>query len=150
MKKFKLHWGWSILLVYITFMLIFLFYFWRSFKELESNELVTKDYYNKELSYGDVIAKKQNADTMRVPVQILATGKGFEIQFPEYARQVDGKIELYKPDNSKLDREIPLQLDENGKQIIEASQLIPGRWNVSIEWQSHNVPYLLEKKMTLK
>jgi len=150
MKKFKLHWGWSILLVYITFMLIFLFYFWRSFKELESNELVTKDYYNKELVYGDVIVKKQNADTMRVPVRILATGKGLEIKFPGYLRQVKGKIELYKPDNSKLDREIPLKLDENGKQFIEASQLIPGRWNVSVDWQNDNVSYLIEKKMDLK
>ena len=150
MKKFKLHWGWSILLVYITFMLIFLFYFWRSFKELESNELVTEDYYNKELVYGNVIAKKQHADTMRVAVQIIDTGKGLKIQFPDYVLPVEGKIEFYKPDNSKLDREIPIQLDENGTQIIEPSQLIPGRWNVSIDWQSHKVPYLIEKKMTLK
>ena len=150
MKKFKLHWGWSILLVYITFMLIFLFYFWRSFKELESNELVTKDYYNKELVYGDVVTKRQNADTMRVAVQIINTGKGIKIQFPAYTLPVKGKIELYKPDNSKLDKEVPLQLDENGAQIIEPSQLISGRWNVSVDWQSHNVPYLIEKKMTLK
>ena len=150
MKKFKLNWGWSILLVYLTFMLVFLFYFWRSFNELESNELVTKDYYNKELAYGDVILKKQHADTMRVAVQIINTGKGIKIQFPDYALPVEGKIELYKPDNSKLDKEIPLNLDDNGIQIIEPSQLIPGRWNVSIDWQSRNVPYLIEKKMTLK
>jgi len=150
MKKFKLHWGWSILLVYLTFMLVFLFYFWRSFKELESNELVTKDYYNKELVYGDVVTKRQNADTMRVAVQIINTGNGLKIKFPDYVLPVKGKIELYKPDNSKLDNKISLQLDENGTQIIESSQLIPGRWNVSIDWQSHNVPYFLEKKMTLK
>jgi len=150
MKKFKLHWGWSILLVYITFMLIFLFYFWRSFKELESNELVTKDYYNKELVYGDVVTKRQNADTMRIAVQIINTGKGLKIKFPDYTLPVEGKIELYKPDNSKLDREIPLQLDENGTQIVKPSQLISGRWNISVDWKSHNLPYLLEKKMTLK
>ena len=149
MSKFKLNWGWSILLVYITFMLVFLFFFYRSFKELESNELVTKDYYEKELVYGDVIKKRQNADTMRVPVKIFQEQEELVIVFPKYVKDIDGNIKLYKPDNSKLDQKFPLQLDENNRQIINQSKILPGRWNVTVEWQSAKVPYLVEKKMTL-
>jgi len=150
MKKFKLNWGWSILLVYITFMLIFLFYFWRSFKELETNEIVTDDYYEKELNYGNVLAQKKNADTMRVAVQIINTGQGLEIKFPQYVAHPKGKIILYKPDNAKLDREIPLQLDTTNTQKIAHKDLVPGRWNVSIDWKSNGVPYLIEYKIMLK
>ncbi len=149
MNKFKLNWGWSILLVYITFMVIFLFFLYRSFVELKSNELVTDDYYEKELVYGKEIKKRQNADTMRVPVKIFQEQKNLVIVFPEYVKNIKGEIRLYKPDNSKLDRKIHLQLDENNRQIIAPSQLIPGRWNVTVEWQSEHVPYLVEKKMTL-
>ena len=149
MSKFKLNWGWSILLVYITFMLVFLFYFYRSFKELESNELVTEDYYEKELKYGEVIKKRKHADTMRVPVKIFQEQKSLVVQFPPYVDKVEGKIILYRPNNSKLDQKISLQLDQNNRQIIEPSKLIPGRWDVTVEWQLDKVSYLVEEKMTL-
>jgi len=149
MSKFKLNWGWSILLVYITFMLVFLFFFYKSFKELKTNELVTQDYYEKELVYGDVINKRQHADTMRIPVKIFQKQKKLIIKFPPYIDKAEGKILLYKPDNSKLDSNISLQLDDSKQQIIDASKLVPGRWNISVEWQTKKVPYLVEQKMTI-
>ena len=149
MSKFKLNWGWSILLIYITFMLVFLFFFYKSFKELETNELVTEDYYKKELAYDDVIKKRQNADTMRVPVKIIQKDKNLIIEFPAYITQVKGKIFLYKPDNSKLDQEFILQPDEQNRQIIDQNKLISGRWNVIVDWECNKVPYRIEQKMTL-
>jgi hypothetical protein len=148
MAKFKLNWGWSMLLVYIIFMSVFLFYFWRSFKELESNELVTEDYYEKELVYGDVLAKKKNADTMRVQVQIIKDTDGLRIIFPGYIKNIEGNIFLYKPDNSKLDQTIPIKLDEKASQKIKKDKLIPGRWDVSLDWKINDVPYFIEKKIT--
>jgi len=149
MSKFKLNWGWSILLVYITFMLVFLFFFYKSFKELKTNELVTKDYYEKELVYGDVIKKRQNADTMRVPVKIFQKDKNLVIEFPPYVQKAEGKIILYKPDNSKLDQEILLKLDEQNRQVINHDKLVSGRWDVIVDWQSNKVSYLKKEKMTL-
>lgn len=149
MSKFKLNWGWSILLVYITFVGVFLFLLYRSFIELKSNELVTEDYYEKELVYGQEIKKRQNADTMRIPVKILQDRKNLVVEFPVYLKNIQGEIRLYKPDNSKLDRKIPLKLNNHNRQIIDSSLIIPGRWNVTVEWQSKHVPYLVEKKMTL-
>lgn len=150
MAKFKLNWGWSMLLVYITFMTVFLFFFWRSFKELESNELVTDNYYEKELVYGEVINKKKNADTMRIQVQIINDTDGLRIQFPKYIENLEGKIILYKPDNSKLDREILIDLNENFIQKIPAEELIPGRWDIKLDWKINNTPYFIERKLNIK
>jgi hypothetical protein len=149
MSKFKLNWGWSMLLVYIIFMSVFIFYFWRSFKELESNELVTEDYYEKELVYGDVLAKKKNADTMRIQVQIIKDTDGLRIVFPEYISKIEGNIFLYKPDNSKLDQTIPIKLDKKFSQKINKEQLIPGRWDISLDWKINGTPYFIEKKLNL-
>ena len=150
MAKFKLNWGWSMLLVYIIFMSVFLFYFWRSFKELESNELVTEDYYEKELVYGDVLDKKKHADSMQIQVQTVQDTDGLRIQFPNYIENVEGKIILYKPDNSKLDREIPIDLNKNHTQKITKEQLIPGRWDIKLDWKIGEVPYFIERKLTIK
>jgi len=149
MSKFKLNWGWSILLVYITFMLIFLFLFYQSFKELKSNEMVTNDYYKKELAYGDIIKRKQNADTMRIPVKIFQKDRNLIIEFPNYIHKIEGKIILYKPDNSKLDQEIAIQVDQQHRQIIDKNKLISGRWDVIVDWKSGKVPYRIKQKMTL-
>lgn len=136
-------------MVYITFMLIFLFLFYQSFKELKTNEMVTKDYYKKELAYGDVIKRKQNADTMRVQVKIFQKDKNLVIEFPDYIHKIEGKIILYKPDNSKLDQEIAIQPDQQNRQIIDKNKLISGRWDVIVDWKTKNVPYRVKQKMTL-
>ena len=150
MAKFKLNWGWSILLVYTTFMTVFLILFFKSFKELETNELVTNNYYQKELKYGDVLAKKKNADSMRVPVKMLQNEQGLQIVFPTYQKEVSGNIILYKPDNQKLDKTIAIDLDKNNQQTIPKKSLISGRWNVSIDWKQNGISYFTENKLDIK
>jgi hypothetical protein len=55
---------------------------------------------------------------------------------------------LYKPDNSKLDQTIPIKLDEKASQKIKKDKLIPGRWDISLDWKINDVPYFIEKKIT--
>ena len=151
-KKFKFHWGWATLLVYATFMTVFLYYFYKSFQELKTNELVTQDYYEKELSYGDVLAKKQNADTMRVPVKIIQIDKGIVVEFPKYISydKISGSVNLYKPDNKALDKKIDLKLDENNQMKIDKTNFISGRWNINIDWKQGDTSYYKEEKITIK
>jgi dynactin complex subunit len=130
-------------------MSIFLFYFWKSFDELKTNEMVTDNYYEKELVYGEVLAKKKNADTMRVQVQIIKDTDGLRISFPKYITDMKGKINLYKPDNSKLDQEFTIRLDSNYNFKIPKDKYIPGRWDIFIDWESNNVLYFIEKKLNL-
>jgi len=151
MAKFKLNWGWSILLVYASFVLIFMFYFFRSFREAASNDLVVEDYYQKELVYGDVLDKKHHADTMQIPVKILNDKKGLTLLFPDYIddKNVKGIITLYKPDNKKLDSETKFDL-QNHQQILGKEKLIPGNWSIYLDWKIGETPYYIEKKIYIK
>ena len=152
MAKFKFHWGWGILLFYITFMSVFLFFFYKSFGELKTNELVTEDYYEKELVYGDVLQKKEHADTMKVQVQILPQKQGINIIFPSYTdpSKIKGKVILYKPNKKALDQEIDIDLNEKKEMIIDKKHFVPGRWNIIIDWKLDSIPYFKEKKLTIK
>lgn len=151
MSKFKLNWGWSILIVYASFIIIFVFFFIKSFQEQKSNDLVVEDYYKKELAYGEVIAKRQNADTMRIPIKIIDNDTDVNIVFPDYilGQNVVGKIELYKPNNKKLDKTIPINL-KNNQQKITKIILIPGRWYITLDWKNQNTEYFIQKKLSIK
>ncbi len=151
MAKFKFHWGWGILLFYIAFMSIFLFFFYKSFQELKTNELVTEDYYNKELVYGDVLKKKQHADTMHVQLQIKLEKNGLKIVFPSYVDpdRLKGKVILYKPDNKALDTEKEIRLNPQNEMLIEKENFIPGRWNIRVDWNIDSIPYFREQKITI-
>jgi len=152
MAKFKFHWGWGILLVYITFMSVFLFFFYKSFGELKTNELVTEDYYEKELVYGDVLDKKQHADTMKVQLQIIPSEQGVKIVFPHYLPQkkIEGKVILYKPNKKALDQVKEIILDENNEMLINRDNFISGRWNVIVDWKMDSIPYFREQKISIK
>ena len=137
-------------MVYATFIIVFLILFFKSFKELETNEMVTDNYYQKELKYGEVLAKKKNADSMRIPVQVLQNAQGIQIVFPSYQKNISGNIILYKPDNQKLDQTIPINLDVNNTQTIPKNSLISGRWNITVDWKQNDILYFIENKLDVK
>ncbi len=151
MGKFKLNWGWSLVIVFAIFMTTFLYFFYVSFQELKTNELVVKDYYEQELKYGDVLAKKKNADSMSVEVQIVNNKDGLSVIFPAYINReaLSGEIFLYKPDRKKLDKKISIKLDSTNLMRFPKSDFVSGRWDVSIDWKINEVPYFKEEKLTI-
>ncbi len=138
--------------MYITFMTVFLFFFYKSFGELKTNELVTEDYYEKELVYGDILEKKQHADSMRVQVLIQSGQEGVNIVFPSYLSpgKIEGKVILYKPDKKALDQEKEIVLDSLNRMLIRKENFIPGRWNIILDWKVNDIPYFKEQKLTIK
>ncbi len=128
-----------------------MFYFFKSFKEAASNDLVVEDYYQKELIYGEVLAKKKNADTMKVQVKILNDEKGISLVFPNYIsdNDISGTITLYKPDNKKLDKNIDFNLKQQ-QQLIPKNELISGNWEIFLDWKLNDTAYYIEKKLYIK
>ncbi len=151
-RNFRWNWGWALLLVFVTFMTVFLYVFYLSFKELRSNEMYVKDYYTEELNYGKVLAKKQNADTMQTPVKIVQNQDGLTIVFPDYLplEKVKGTLVLYRPNKKLFDKTIPLELDTTRKVFIPLDSLLYGRWDVQLNWQVDSTGYYIEKQLWIK
>lgn len=148
-KNFSWHWGWSILTVFILFMGVFMYAFFRSLEELKTNEMTVEDYYKAELQYGKVLARKQRADTMRQPVHFILHSKGLIVQFPPYwpSERVKGTLVLYRPNKKLLDRHIPLRLDSLHRLSIPRDSLLHGRWDARLNWEVDKVKYYKEKKL---
>ncbi len=146
-KNFQWNWGWALLLVFITFMTTFLYVFYLSFKELETNEMVTEDYIADEMKFNQKLEKIHHADSMKTPVKMQLKKEGVLFVFPEKHKGVSGMISLYKPDNKNLDNAWNFKIDSTGKLLIPADSLIFGRWNIQIYWKKDSFEYLKEEKI---
>lgn len=116
-------------------------------------QIVTQDYYEKAEQYQQHIDRVEHARALSEPVEIrvLPNGREIRVQFPAALRMENpaGTIQLYRPSDSALDRELTLNLDENGIQRIPAADLAPGKWSVKISWKADNKSYFKSENLFL-
>jgi len=109
--------------------------------------LVSNNYYEKSLVYQDEIDKQSRTKSLDEQVQINFDGKVISILFPnEYlAQNKSGEIYFYRPSNSSLDFRIPLQISEDGSQIITVERFEKGFWRLKLNWEMDGNGYYNEK-----
>ena len=110
------------------------------------HEMVTDNYYAKELAYQEVIDAKKNASEVEVHYETTEAGLLLILTHtPETLKDV--MVELYRADNQKLDIRLPLE--QTGNQIlVEKRLLVPGKYNLSIEYSHEGERYLIESPIT--
>lgn len=113
--------------------------------------LVEEDYYEKGLQYQDQIERIESTNKLSEPVKIKNLGSNIYIKFPELFDfdMIEGKTQLFRPSDPKLDRFVPLQLDEEGQQIINVSSLDQGAWIVKLNWSHDSIEFYTEKRIFL-
>tara|TARA_B110000285_G_C14846707_1_gene477969 strand:- start:8 stop:472 length:465 start_codon:yes stop_codon:yes gene_type:complete len=147
----KISWGTGIVIAFISFIAFILFFVVRMTIDSKANhDLVTPNYYERELHFEAELAAQTRAKNMKIPVKISVQSAGIVILFPEpYERlsepsMLNGTITLSKPDNKKLDHELPLRLQENS-QLIPAENLVEGQWNMVLNWTFQEKNYRIER-----
>lgn len=145
----KFNWGTGIVIALICFM-SFIIYFVVQMNSSEYNhDLVTKDYYKKELEYQKDIDKEENAKKLMQNLNWKKTAEGLVIEFPQDLdiNDITGKVFLYRPSNKKFDFEMPISLS-NHTLLIPDKSLLDGRWNIKVDWKYMEVLYLYKKDIT--
>ena len=112
-------------------------------------DLVTPNYYEKELQYQDEIDAQQKTLQLSENVSVEYKSQIVVIQFPQkfYGEELDGNILLYRPADSSKDLKIEVKTDSTGKQLIQADRLAKGFWKVKINWSLENITYSDEKSI---
>ncbi len=146
----KINWGWGLAIGMVAF-IAFIMYFVISMttsKEFD-HDLVTEDYYAKEMVYQQEIDAETNVRDLDQAMVSQKTEQGWIIVFPESLEfeKIKGTAYFYRPSNEKLDFEIPLEL-ENDTLLIPADQWIEGRWNITVDWDYEGKPYLYKQTIT--
>lgn len=114
-----------------------------------SFDLVTEEYYAKEMVYQKEIDAETNTNNLDEKIDFEILDNGLKLKFPTTfeASKIKGNVFLYRPSNEKLDFNLPLVL-ENSNVIIPGDNLIDGRWNIIIDWQYDGKPYMFKKAFT--
>jgi len=145
----KINWGTAIVLAFIGF-ISFIMYFVISmnFNDKYNHDLVTEDYYKKELGYQDDINKQNNAQALDQDITYEKTSEGLVFKFPENfdTKKITGKVFLYRPSNKQLDFETPISISESYL-LVPDKRLLDGRWNITIDWQYNETSYLFKKSI---
>lgn len=146
----KINWGTGLVIGMALFMgfILYMVITMSTNKEF-SHDLVTEEYYEKEILYQNEIDAETNANALSENINGKKTEDGWLLSFPEeiMPSQIEGTVFLYRPSNKQLDFDFPIELSGSNLLIPDA-RLLGGRWNITIEWRYEGKSYLYKKPIT--
>jgi hypothetical protein len=146
----KFNWGTGIALTFALFAggIIFLI----TLCSKENNDLVSSDYYNREIAFQSQIDKENNADQLMQPLLVVFNKSTdvISISFPNQIHSsVEGKIHFFKPDNAALDFDLNIATDTSLRQNVNAEKMKRGLWRAQIDWRANGQLFYEEKNVMI-
>ncbi|MEX0813496.1 MAG: FixH family protein [Chitinophagales bacterium] len=135
------HWGYKAAVFYLSFVVFMLVLVAKAVNQ--DFDLVTENYYDKDLSYQQQIDRSQNSKNLQQPLKIIFDRDKAQLTFtfPEDMDDVNGEIHLYKPDKAAYDLKIPIEKNEAGVQFIDFSKQAEGLWRAKVHWSANGIDY---------
>jgi hypothetical protein len=147
--KIKFNWGTGIIIASLLFM---------AFTVItgitlmnQKVDLVTDNYYEKELKYQKHIDKEQRTKQINSNIDITQTGGKVSISFRDSVSPGDikGEVKFYRPSDSAKDFAVPLSLNQSRIHFIDISGKDKGYWKVQVNWSENNNDYYFEKPILI-
>ena len=124
----------ALFVVFITFLVAFIV-----FAARQKVDLVSRDYYAEEIRFQQQMdrLKRTRPISAEIVVAYDPNRQSITLRLPEAQarRPVAGRIHLYRPSDSSLDRNVGLAVDSEGIQHVDARKLRSGLWKVRVEWR---------------
>lgn len=142
MKKFN--WGWGIALFYTSFAVFILFLVYKT--TTLNIDLVTPDYYKKELAHQEQIDKVNRANSLAEPLQWTVSNSEIVLTFPKEiaVKNVKASILFYRPSDSAKDLKMEVVPDTSGSCVINSDKLSKGVYRMQVDWSADNIAYYNE------
>lgn len=159
-------WPWAIILTFVLFIsgtigLVVM-------ASTQREDLVSDNYYEQELKFQSQIDRARNANQLSAPATVTydSSHRAICVSLPasNFNRDLNldrnlnpsltlstitGLIQLYRPSEAALDRNLKLQLDDNGCQFVDASNLRPGLWKIRVTWAVDNQEYFTDQQLVI-
>lgn len=145
----KISWGTGILIVILVFMaasISMTVYFMN-----QDVHLVTDNYYEKELVYQQQIDKMQRTYDLNEEVKMKFNGSIVTLIFPGayLDNSISGELYFYRPSDPNKDFKLPLQINEEGNQVIPVKGLEKGFWRLKLNWTMEGNDYYNERAINI-
>jgi hypothetical protein len=143
-----MNWGYKILVVYGLFVVGILFMVFKSSNQ--KMDLVTSDYYGKELKYQQIIDQTKRVNALSDTIRYEIKGNDLMVFFPKdfAGKQISGNVELYYPADENKDLKKDFSLMDTSF-IMGISAANKGLHELHITWKADGKDYYFEKKIII-
>jgi nitrogen fixation protein FixH len=138
-------WPYAIIIYFVIF--IAAVATWIGFAVRNEQQLVRSDYYEQEIKFQTDIDGQSRAANVNASVEYDATKQIVTIAAP--GATGNGSVYFYRPSDSKLDREITLEL-KDGAQSIDVRKFESGLWKVRVTWTADGAEYRYHATIVLE
>ena len=141
-----MNWGYKILIVYAVFVVGILFLVFKS--SSQKMDLVTTDYYEKELKYQQKIDETNRVNALLSPVTCEIKNNELVINFPKdfSGKNLTGEATLYCPSDEDNDATQKFNIVD-APLIVRIPSIKKNAYELHLTWQSGELNYYFEKKI---
>ncbi len=142
-----MNWGYKILFVYIFFIGGILFMVYKS--TTQKMDLVTTDYYAKELKYQDKIDEGNRVNALSEKIRYHVKENEIVIFFPKdfSGKKITGTVNLYYPSDQNKDINQNFSIQDAALIIKNINK---GQQELHINWQADGITYYFENKIFIQ
>lgn len=111
-------------------------------------DLVTKDYYEQELKYQEVIDQSANTSKLSAPIIVEKKDGQMQIVFPAEMKGKKKTIDfyLYYPADVKKDFRKTIETRDN-ELLQPLPSAMTGMYELKLSWEVEGIKYYFEKKL---
>ncbi len=146
----KMNWGSWIVVSFILFALGIFTMMYISMNQRV--DLVTDDYYEKELKYQDHIDVVNSTSALEGKVSFDFAPSSVTISYPniDLPSKYSGVVMFFRPSDKTLDFSRPVSIDTSYAQTIATDKLLSGMWRVKISWKVGGQQYYTEQPVIIQ
>jgi hypothetical protein len=143
-----MNWGYRITILFSAFVVLILFMVNKAFKT--NVDLVSDDYYEKEIKYQEQIDKINNAGNLKDLIACSQNEKELVINFANMSNSSKGEIFFFRPSDQSRDFKKTIAIDNNKEQHIDKNNFTQGYYKVQIDWETGGKKYFVEKEIFIQ
>ncbi len=140
-----MNWGKSLILVmaiFITFILVMVVKMVST-----STDLVSDDYYQKEIDYEQEIVAVKNMQRLNAKTDIVVSEEFLVFKLPTDVPFTNLKIHLIRPNDQKLDK--TFAVNDTKTFLIPISELQKGKYSVEMTFKVDSIPCMQKEKIDI-
>ena len=141
-----MNWGAKIVVVYVVFIAGILFMVFKS--SSEKADLVTDDYYAKELKYQEKIDETNRVQALSAPIEFNIKDNEVIIRFPKdfAGKRLTGEAVLYCPSDKNKDVKESFSVQDEPVKIGIPTKN-KGLHKLHLSWKEGTITYYFEEKI---
>ena len=107
-------------------------------------EMVQQNYYAEDLRSEEILSEFRNAHALEDKVKFEQTKSQLKLVLPHKSITA-GEVFFYRASDSKLDKKIPMKLNDLGEMTFLNEAFAEGRWRIDLRWSVENKTYRFRK-----